>query len=272
MATPDTATPQPAVASKPDVDASDSAIGLAVETVIDNAEPETSDGGFESVERFSQALWNNIRELRAEDPGLESVGEDHEIEDADLGSILEGSALASEQQGQPAKKRSRKVRLKKTNSMRMNLPELLRASAPGFVAVGLIVMALAYPLRDTVVRAVPDLAGVYALAGVDVNVHGVELAGFVAVRETVAGLPIMRIEGEISNDASVDREIPILRISLLNEAGQEILAWAHEPERRSLGTSEALRIRTDLSAPPNDAATISVRFFDPGEELPGAVR
>lgn len=263
--------PVPDAGGDPNPEPLETAEGVEAGTDVAFREPgsdeETADRP-ESVERFSQSLWNNIREMRQGDEGNgepDQYDAFQPVED----EALDDDAIASVD---PKKRRQRKVRLKKSKAYSLNPTALLKQAAPAFVAVGLILLALVYPSRELVVRAVPDLAGLYGLAGAEVNVHGIEISNFIAVREVVAGLPVMRIEGALFNVSPAERSIPTLRVALLDEAGEELLAWAHEPTLDVLNGEATVRVRTDLSSPPANAAAVAVRFLDEGEELPTVLR
>ena len=143
-----------------------------------------------------------------------------------------------------------------------------RALAPVAVLAGLALVAAAVPYRDQVVRLVPDLAGLYALVGLEVNVRGLAFSSFTATREVVAGLPVMRIEGTLSNVSGTAREVGTLRIALMGEQGEELFAWTVEPDAESLAAGAVLPIASELTAPPPNASGVAVRFLRAGEELP----
>ncbi|WP_186394306.1 MJ0042-type zinc finger domain-containing protein [Stappia sp. TSB10GB4] len=122
--------------------------------------------------------------------------------------------------------------------------------------------ALAVTFRTPIVARMPDLAGLFALAGLEVNLRGLEFRDLRTFREIEDGAIVLVIEGTIVN---VEREavpIPAIRLALRSEDAQEIYAWTMEPRLRRLDVGGTTRFRTRLSAPPDLAADIQVRFVE----------
>jgi len=122
--------------------------------------------------------------------------------------------------------------------------------------------ALAVTFRTPIVARMPDLAGLFALAGLEVNLRGLEFRDLRTFREIEDGAIVLVIEGTIVN---VEREavpIPAVRLALRSEDAQEIYAWTMEPRLRRLDVGGTTRFRTRLSAPPDLAADIQVRFVE----------
>ena len=128
------------------------------------------------------------------------------------------------------------------------------------------VCGLAVGLRNPIVARMPDLAGLFSLAGFDVNLRGLEFRDLRTFRELENGTIVLVIEGTIEN---VDRKptfVPAVRFALRSEDAQEIYAWVMEPRLRRLDAGNATRFRTRLSSPPELAADIQVRFVERGQQ------
>lgn len=128
------------------------------------------------------------------------------------------------------------------------------------------VCGLAVGLRNPIVARMPDLAGLFSLAGFDVNLRGLEFRDLRTFRELENGKIVLVIEGTIEN---VDRKptfVPAVRFALRSEDAQEIYAWVMEPRLRRLDAGNATRFRTRLSSPPELAADIQVRFVERGQQ------
>ncbi|MFK7792453.1 MAG: hypothetical protein AB8B88_07265 [Devosiaceae bacterium] len=147
--------------------------------------------------------------------------------------------------------------------------KLLKVAAPVGVVVGFVVLIAAIPQRDAVVRMIPDLAPLYALVGLDVNVRGVEFSQFTAERSTVAGVALLRIEGAMTNLEGADVPLSPLRLALLSDTGSELFVWRIEPDAIGLMPGQSLPISSELTAPPESVASVAVRFLQDGEQLPG---
>jgi predicted Zn finger-like uncharacterized protein len=131
----------------------------------------------------------------------------------------------------------------------------------GVPAMALVVLTLAcaFLVRQPIVAAIPDLAGLYAALGMEVNLRGLEFRNMTATRDIDNGRPILIVEGEIANIGAGDIEVPPVRLAV--RAGrQEIYAWSVEPARRTLGAGESAAFRTRLATPPAAADDIEVRF------------
>lgn len=119
-----------------------------------------------------------------------------------------------------------------------------------------------YGLRNEIVSRVPDLAGLYRLAGLEVNLRGLEFRDLRTFREVEAGNAVLVIEGTIENPGKKASYVPAVRLALRSEDAQEIYAWIVEPKVRQLEAGGTTRFRTRLTTPPDLAADIHVRFTD----------
>ena len=129
-----------------------------------------------------------------------------------------------------------------------------------FGAVALF--ALAVTFRTPIVARMPDLAGLFQLAGLHVNLRGLEFRDLRTFREIEDGSIVLVIEGTIANVEKQPMPVPAIRLALRSEDAQEIYAWTMEPRLRRLDVGGTTRFRTRLSAPPDLAADIQVRFVE----------
>ncbi|QGZ35108.1 MJ0042-type zinc finger domain-containing protein [Stappia indica] len=122
--------------------------------------------------------------------------------------------------------------------------------------------ALAVTFRTPIVARMPDLAGLFQLAGLHVNLRGLEFRDLRTFREIEDGSIVLVIEGTIANVEKQPMPVPAIRLALRSEDAQEIYAWTMEPRLRRLDVGGTTRFRTRLSAPPDLAADIQVRFVE----------
>ncbi|MEM6382730.1 MAG: hypothetical protein AAF739_08660 [Pseudomonadota bacterium] len=169
--------------------------------------------------------------------------------------------------------KKRKVQLKgqKTGNgiVRKLMLRLAGFGVPFGVVTGLALLTLTIPMRDHVVRIFPDLAGLYEIAGLSVNVRGIAFSSFTATREVVAGLPVMEIEGTLTNITEREQPLQPLRIALTGNDGEELFSWVVRPDIPQLGPGETLPVSSELTAPPPNASGIALRFLRDGERVPG---
>ena len=114
--------------------------------------------------------------------------------------------------------------------------------------------------RQPVVRALPSLAGLYAAAGMDINVRGFQLADVTMTRDMADGGQILVVSGKISNVSGRDNAIPPLRIVLRSPTGAEIQVVKASAESKKLTKDGETSFKTVLANPPQDAKDVLVRF------------
>jgi predicted Zn finger-like uncharacterized protein len=127
-------------------------------------------------------------------------------------------------------------------------------------AAGALVVA-AVAARASVVRAIPDLAGVYAAAGLPVNLRGLEFREVRTSSETQDGIAVLVIEGEVVNVAKHAVEVPRVRLAVLGAGGQELYSWTALLPRSTLSEDEKVPFRSRLASPPSEGREVLVRFL-----------
>jgi predicted Zn finger-like uncharacterized protein len=132
-----------------------------------------------------------------------------------------------------------------------------------FIAVSLASIALitAIGLRTTVVRAAPELAGLYAAMGLPVNLRGLEFTEIKTTHEIQDGIPVLVIEGEVMNVTRQPVEVPRLRLAVLGPDARELYAWTALLPRSVLPEGEKLSFRSRLASPPAEGKQVLVRFL-----------
>lgn len=236
------------------------------QAAIDRAMAEMDfDGGFDAPSTDEPAVQQTTMRARREEDM-----ETFEVEEV----VASGPVDAGMDDTPTVPKAKRRVRLKSEGSSQLMalLNKGLKIATPIAVAAGLAGLAFAIPARESVVRAIPDMAKLYAMIGLPVNVRGVEFSQFIAERSVVAGLPVLTIEGSVSN--VVDRSVSLgtLRLALMGAEGQELFVWRVEPAEDRLDPEQSLAIASELTAPPSNVDGVAVRFLRDGERLPGQLQ
>jgi len=126
-------------------------------------------------------------------------------------------------------------------------------------AAAFIVMMIA--ARTNVVRAVPDLAGVYAAVGLPVNLRGLEFRDVRTTSEIQDGITVLVIEGEVVNVVKHAVEVPRVRLAVLGTGGQELYSWTTLLPRSILSEDEKVSFRSRLASPPPEGREVLVRFL-----------
>ena len=127
-------------------------------------------------------------------------------------------------------------------------------ASPG-AALGLAVLG-----RATVVRAMPQSAGLYARVGFPVNLRGVEFRDVVAFQSPGEGAQAqLVVEGDLVGVAT-EAAVPPIEVEVRDGRDQPLYRWRIAPPRTTLEKSETARFRASLSAPPAQGRSVRVHF------------
>jgi hypothetical protein len=148
-------------------------------------------------------------------------------------------------------------------------PRRLPAAFVACAASLVFLAGAAYEYREGVVRAAPRFAALYELAGIGVNIRGMEFANVVVGREYDNGLPVLAVRGEIVNVAQRSLDVPRVRFGLRDNSRQEIYHWSVAVASDRLAPDERASFVTRLAAPPAAARDVELRFFDMADHRAG---
>lgn len=129
-----------------------------------------------------------------------------------------------------------------------------------FVLIG--VAAFGVVGRQVVVRTFPNLAGLYDLVGLHVNLRGMDFTDVTTHREMDGSTPVLVVEGTIVNLEDRQKQLPDLRVTLKAANGREVYAWTYAMPQGSVDGQGTVRFKTRLLAPPEAATMAEVRFTD----------
>jgi predicted Zn finger-like uncharacterized protein len=116
--------------------------------------------------------------------------------------------------------------------------------------------------RADIVRMAPQTASLYAAFGLPVNLRGLVLANVVSETQTVDGVQVLQLQGEIVSAAKRTVAVPRLRFAVRNGSGNEIYSWTALPARSLLSPGETLAFQSRLASPPPETHDVLVRFFN----------
>lgn len=128
-------------------------------------------------------------------------------------------------------------------------------------AMGALVLALVI-WRTDVVRLLPQTASFYKMAGLEVNLRGLQFKDVKISSETVEGKPVLVIEGVIVGESRKAVELPRLRFSVRDAQGAEIYAWNAVLQQPLLKPGERAWFKSRLASPPPEGRNIDIRFFN----------
>lgn len=151
----------------------------------------------------------------------------------------------------------------------LGTPRIVVKRAPGRRGLpahfGLVIGALAMCglgiwLREPVVGMVPQTAALFELVGLPVNLVGLDFADVTYERAVEDGAGVLIVKGRIVNTGDAGAYVPAVRLSLLNDADQELFSWTAETEARTLEPGAQIPFQARLASPPEDANNLVVRF------------
>lgn len=123
--------------------------------------------------------------------------------------------------------------------------------------------------RYPIVKAVPDLAALYATIGLEVNLRGLAFRDIRMLREYNDGSPVFVVEGLIENVSSRTVRLPEILFSLRDDAEGELYSWTTRLSLTALPAGEVTRFKTELTTTPASATDILVRFKDAPQRRAG---
>jgi hypothetical protein len=123
--------------------------------------------------------------------------------------------------------------------------------------------------RSEVVRFFPQTASLFSAIGLPVNLRNLKFENMRISKEAQEGLSSLVIEGTIVSIANRQTEVPRLRFSARDAAGQEVYTWTALPSRSILGPGEKLDFRSRFVSPPENAIDVMVRFASAQDATPG---
>lgn len=200
---------------------------------------------------------------RANHEALAAVGNKAQIEDPEIADVeIAPSVSPAEEEPVPSPMPRRKSVAPFAPAGRKR-----HATIPlGFAAALLFgIISVGVLSRQSIVRAAPELAMLYAAIGFPVNLRGLEFQNIRTKQEIQDGITVLAIEGEVENVANRAVELPRVRLSVLGDNGVEIYSWTALLPRSILYPHERVQFKSRLASPPAAGKEIMVRFLTRGD-------
>ncbi|MCB9992304.1 MAG: zinc-ribbon domain-containing protein [Hyphomicrobiaceae bacterium] len=260
--------PKPAPVTEPKPQARPKAVPVAASG---NAAVKEDDSLFDAL---AEAELDEIFEQeasKARPAGDPHVGADGEAAGPaiDAAGSASGSAAAEPPKEDNATLMKRREALQKRHEvLARNLPHSkfrrwFRMSA----AVLLMTLFLGlFMFRESLVWAFPELAGLYRMAGIEVNVVGIEFRRVNTVRALRDGVETLMINADLVNVANRQVKVPRVRVELIGADGNLLYEWNATPQARVLRPSESVEFTTQLASPPLDAVDMRLGFVEGSNE------
>ena len=142
-----------------------------------------------------------------------------------------------------------------------------RALVAGMAALGTIVTlaAVLILLREPIVSALPDAAGIYRLIGLapDPLGHGLEIREVTSTRERVGGEDVLSVTGIVANVSGQRELLPPLRVSLYDPGDEELQFITVPHTQESLDAGETVAFHATIPGSCPEARRLRVGFASP---------
>lgn len=116
-----------------------------------------------------------------------------------------------------------------------------------------------------VARAFPPARMIYSMAGIEINVSGLEFRNVGQQHSIIDGVRVLAIQGEIVNVGKRERQIPPLAFYLKDDQLQPVYDWRLVATTRPIKPGEVSTFVTRIASPPDTARHIEIRFAPHGE-------
>ncbi|HEY9537901.1 MAG TPA: DUF3426 domain-containing protein [Kiloniellaceae bacterium] len=179
----------------------------------------------------------------------------HQMPENDPRAAIAATAAAVAADGPPMPGRRRGAPPKKKSG----------GLAVGWILLLLFIAGLAaggWLERERIVARFPQLADVYALAGVPVAASGpvLQLSDVALNSAEDAGDTVITVRGVITNISDRKQTLPMLRAQLTDSAGAMIAEWSFDPPRGELDAGASAPFETETRNPPEGAQNLSITF------------
>lgn len=125
---------------------------------------------------------------------------------------------------------------------------------------GLALLAGLVWQRNAVVWMAPQLADVFAMAGLPVNVRGLSLSAVESGLVDDGQSRYLVVEGDVTNITRRRTNVPAIEVAVNDAAGTTLYSWTTQPPRPTLEPAELVRFRARLASPPEKGQSVRIRF------------
>ena len=126
-----------------------------------------------------------------------------------------------------------------------------------------LLLAAAVVGRKEIVSALPATLPVYERLGLPVTLRlGLEFRGLTSERRADGDQGALVVTGEVHNVSGQERQVPQLRVALLDEGRQEIDAGSFDAPQKVLPPGGSTRFEIRLPNPPATARNFHISFAE----------
>ena len=118
--------------------------------------------------------------------------------------------------------------------------------------------------RNEIAARLPTTVPLYQLLGLPLELPlGMEFRELSSVQRVDAGQAVLVVTGEIANVSGQSRDVPPIRVALLDADRRELDFGLFDPPQPALGPGGQARFEVQLGAPPPEASDFTVSFGAP---------
>lgn len=140
---------------------------------------------------------------------------------------------------------------------------IIGAIAWSAITAILVFVAIAAVLnRSAVVRALPNTASLFNAIGFPADRWGVELKSLRSEVKQEGNEVVMYISGELFNPGKKARPLPLVKLTLQDELGEEVYAWAVSTGIAKLEPQTGIPFQTSVRNYPLQTVNVSFDFID----------
>jgi predicted Zn finger-like uncharacterized protein len=132
----------------------------------------------------------------------------------------------------------------------------------GLAVACALLLTASWMFRVDIVTLWPRASSAYAAVGAEVNPYGFTVGELTVTRDNAHGVPLLVIEGSISNLDRRARPLPALRAILRDEDSQSLLEWSVGLQGSAVPAGQVRQFRTVVSDPPPASAEVEVVLVD----------
>lgn len=131
-----------------------------------------------------------------------------------------------------------------------------------------LLLTASWIFRVDIVTLWPRASSAYAAVGAEVNPYGFTVGELTVTRDNAHGVPLLVIEGSISNLDRRARALPALRAILRDENNESLLEWSVSLQGAAVPSGQVREFRTVVSDPPPASAEVEVVMVDDTRPAP----
>lgn len=128
------------------------------------------------------------------------------------------------------------------------------------ILIVLIAAIAAWFNRQSIVNRIPQMASVYQMLGADVRAGGLAIVPPDARTVIVDGASVIRIESAVRNLTRKAKTVPLIELTLHDDAGQSLAQWYVEIGSAKIAGGERMVFTSEYMDPPDGAVGLRYRF------------